>query len=263
MTDRRCLVAICHNMPFVYAEAWQSCMELGWGSRVADACAAHGFAGIDFLIERGYPRVDAMRNAVVWKMRHKTPGRYSHLLSLDADMVFPTDVLRRMLAHHDQGIVSGHYCLKGGANQPVAMRNPHVPAGATVTHYEYDAGHRDDPAGTDARGLRDVDVVGMGCTLIPMAVFDAIGDLPWFEYENGPDGMPIVSEDVPFCRKARAAGVRVCWDPSIKCGHAATKVVTPTWTEMQQDGLVPTMLNAFAKVARVETVTREAAEAAA
>ena len=241
MTDRRCLVAICHNGPVVLTRTAQSLMELGWGNRVDEAKAAHGFVGIDFMWAQQFPRVDAMRDWAAERARRS--GRYSHLLFLDADMVWPTDVLLRMLAHHDAGgIVSGHYCLKGGSHNPVALINGRTLEGDSITRYDYDLDFAEADGKTDAAGLRDVEVVGMGCTLIPMAVFDALGPRPWFAYEADADGWPVVSEDVPFCRAARAAGFRVAWNPSIECGHADVKVITPRWHRASADGTIAAML---------------------
>ena len=41
----------------------------------------------------------------------------------------------------------------------------------------------------------------------------------WFTYENDRFGMPRVSEDVPFCRRAKEAGASIWFDPMIRCDH--------------------------------------------
>lgn len=230
MSDRRCLVAICHNGPVVLTETVKSLMELGWGSRVEDAKTAHGFSSIDFSWHSAFPRVDALRDAAAEMARFeglrrgRIYRRYSHLLFLDADMTWPTDVLTKMLRHHDQGIVSGFYCLKGGDYAPVALREGLQPEGSQMTQYVHDRGYRE--TGT---ALRPQQVVGMGCTLVPVDVFEAIGPRPWFAYETNDDGWPLVSEDVPFCRKAAAAGFPIWLDPTVKCGHVTSHIVTEAW----------------------------------
>jgi len=237
---RRCLVAICHNGPTVFTETAISLMELGYGSRVEDAKQAHGFEAIDFAWERGFPRVDAMRNAIVHKLLQH-PASYSHLLFLDADMVWPTDVLTRMLAHHERDVISALYCLKGGTHAPVAMLNPqwndHI--GAEV--YDFDTDYRE-----GLSDVREVEVVGMGCTLIRREVLEALKN-PWFHYDKNADGWPVVSEDVPFCRKAREAGFRVWFDRSIKCGHVTTKVVTEAWHIASTEGAVEAFMQTVNK----------------
>jgi GT2 family glycosyltransferase len=236
-TEKRCLVAICHNSPVVFTDTAQSLMELGWGNRVEEAKTAHGFVAIDFAWSRSFPRVDSLRDWIVAKaLTH--PARYTHVLFLDADMVWPTDVLVRMLAHHDKGIVSGLYCLKSGNHAPVAMRGGTVPEGSRTTVYTYDADYRDGD-----EDFREQEVVGMGCTLIQMNVFRAL-ERPWFEYETDDDGWPRVSEDVPLCRKARAAGFVVGFDRSVKCGHVALKTVTEAWHIAATEGAVAALLQA-------------------
>jgi GT2 family glycosyltransferase len=238
MSERRCLVAICHNGPVVFAETAQSLMELGWGNRVQEAKDAHGFEAIDFAWSRAFPRVDALRDHIVAKaLIH--PAGYTHVLFLDADMVWPTDVLHQMLRHHDAGIVSGLYHLKSGDFAPVAMGNGKRDDGTQVTVYTHDRDYR---ATGDA--LRPQEVIGMGCALIPLAVFRAIGERPWFVYETDDQGWPAVSEDVPFCRKAREAGYGIFLDPSVKCGHVTTHTITERWHVSASEGMVRTLMQA-------------------
>jgi hypothetical protein len=240
MSERRCLVAVCHNGPVIFTETAQSLMELGWGDRVQEAKDAHGFAAIDFAWSRSFPRVDALRDHIVAKaLIH--PAGYTHILFLDADMVWPTDVLLKMLAHHDKGIVSGLYHLKGGDYAPVAMRQGKQDEGSAVTVYTHDRDYRETGA-----ELRPQEVVGMGCALVPIEVFRAIGPRPWFIYEPDNEGWPAVSEDVPFCRKARAAGFSVWLDPMVKCGHVTTNTVTEKWHLAATDGMVSALMQAAA-----------------
>lgn len=211
--ERRCLVVVCHNGPVVQTLATRSLMELGWGNRIELAKAAHGFAEISFHWQGGFPRVDAMRDAAAAMALR---NGFTHLLSLDADMVFPSNVLERMLRHHAAGIVGGLYCLKAPPYSPVAL-GAVAAVQDGVTHYTYQVDY-----GTD---VVPVNVLGMGCTLIPVKVFELIGPRPWFTYENDADGWPLVSEDVPFCRKAKDAGIPVLFDPTVKCGHLTTEVI--------------------------------------
>jgi len=156
---------------------------------------------------------------------------FSHLLFLDADMIWPTDVLLRMLAHHDKGIVGGLYVMRHPPFAPVALLDGRKADGSSVTQYLH---AHESLHGTE---LIPVQVLGMGCTLIPLAVFDAIGSRPWFEYANDDQGWPCVTEDVPFCQKAAAAGFDLWVDPTISCGHVTTSVVDrKTAIRYQKDG---------------------------
>ena len=223
MSDRRCVIAICHNLPYVLRETTQSLMALGWSNRVKEACETHGFSQIAHAWYFRSPLVSCLRDAAM--MDAKTNG-FSHLLFLDADMIFPDDLLVRMLKHHDQGIVSGLYVQKVAPYFPIALRDGVDRNG--VMWYQHDVGPFD---GT----LRRQQVVGMGCTLIPVSVLDAIGPRPWFEYQPDADGWPRVSEDVPFCQKADRAGIGIWLDPTVKCGHCRTEVKTDLhWTRYAQ-----------------------------
>ncbi len=214
---RRCLVAICHNWPIVYRKSCQSLMELGWGNRIKRAMAANGFGAIDFAWFHRSPRVDALRDMAATAAQKEG---YTHVLFLDADMVWPSDTLVRMLAHHDKGVVSGFYVAKTAPYYPIALRGPvHQVDGVNVYAHDKEWG-KDDTA------LRPEQVVGMGCTLVDVAIFDTLGKRPWFAYEDNADGWPMVSEDVPFCRKAEAAGWGIWMDPTVKCGHAQIEVIS-------------------------------------
>lgn len=238
MSEKRCLVAICHNGPVIFAETAQSLMEIGWGNRVQEAKDAHGFAAIDFAWSRAFPRVDALRDHIVAKALFH-PAKYTHILFLDADMVWPTDVLHQMLRHYDKGIVSGLYHLKAGDFAPVAMGNGKHDDERGVTVYTHDRDYRE--TGDD---LRPQQVVGMGCALIPLSVFREIGPMPWFAYELDDQGWPAVSEDIPFCRKARQAGYGIYLDPTVKCGHVTTHTVTERWHISAAEGMVRTLMQA-------------------
>lgn len=192
----------------------RSLMELGWGTRIPEAKAEHGFEDIDLFWSTNWPRVDALRDQAVTLALQEG---HSHLLFLDADMVWPTDVLTKMLRHHDRGIVGGLYFLKGQPWAPVAMKGKTRLEGSSVDQWYRLDTYPDD--------LLEVDILGMGCTLIPMEVFRAIGPRPWFEYGLDDDGWPRVSEDVPFCVKAQAAGFKLFLDSTVKCGHVTSQVI--------------------------------------
>lgn len=227
----RCLVVVCHNGPVVFTETVRSLVELGWGNRVDEAKRAHGFEAIDFYWAKNFPRVDAMRDSAVDLARREG---FSHVLFLDADMVWPTDTLEKMLRHAADplAIVCGLYVIRTPPYSPVAMGDRFQKDGSAVNQFHYALDYE--------RDLVDVDVVGMGCCLIPVTVFDAIGSRPWFHYENDDHGWPLVTEDVPFCLKAKAAGYRVAMDPTVKCGHVQPMVVDDRWHRRYQKSMAET-----------------------
>ena len=240
---RKCLVALCHNQPTVARQTAQSLMELGWGDRVERAKVAHGFDEISFVWVSTFPRVDSLRDAAA---DLAVAEGFSHLLFLDADMVFPTDLLVRMLGHHDKGIVGGLYVTRHEPFAPVALTQGFQVSPSTMTHYWYD---RDAIGATE---LRPVEVLGMGCTLIQVGIFQQIGPRPWFEYVLDDQGWPRVTEDVPFCQKASKAGVALWLDPTIRCGHVTTMISDHRWAKAYQQAEATMLERATATIRVVE-----------
>lgn len=213
-SERRCLVAVASNERTIYRQTVESLMALGWGQRVLNAADEHGFRDVSFSWISRQVRVDDLRNEAVLVAQ---AAKASHLLFLDADMTWPANVITKMLAHHDKGIVSGLYHMKSWPNYPVSFSTGRVNLQTRQVDYVYH-----DIDGTD--GLRSAALVGMGCALIPMRLFDVM-DRPWFEYRQDPRGVWSVTEDVAFCQKAAALGCPIWLDPSIKCGHVNADVV--------------------------------------
>lgn len=218
--ERRVLVAIVHNLSVVPRAVTQSLIALGWGNRVQRAKDAHGIAAIDMAWFTASPRIDDLRNVA---LQQALADGFSHVLFLDADMLHPDDLFERILRHVDrEAVVSGFYTLKTYPFSPVAFRDGRLHESGRFSTYRYDEAY----AEVDADGLRDEEIVGMGCTLIPLSIVRALGPRPWFEYKTDADGWHQVSEDMPFCEKVRAAGFRIALDPSIKCGHLYTEFAT-------------------------------------
>jgi hypothetical protein len=216
----RVLVAIVHNQPSVAREVAQNFIAMGWGNRVQSAKDAYGIASIDMAWYTKAPRVDDLRNMALYQAM---ADGFSHVLFLDADMLHPDDLFMRILKYVDRPIVvSGFYTQRQYPFAPIALFDGTLHESGRFTSYRYDADYRT----VDADGLHDVQVVGMGCCLIPLAIVRALGPRPWFEYKTDADGWHFISEDVPFCEKVRAAGFRVSVDPSIGCGHLFTEFAT-------------------------------------
>ena len=217
--QRKVLVAVCSNERTIYRQTVQSLVTLGWGQRVTDAAKKHGFTDVQFSWISNYVLVSDLRNHAA-RVAHGLDA--THILFLDADMTWPADVLDRMLAHHDKGIVSGLYHLKTWPYWPVALTNGRIKPATDAVDYDY---HKTAHQGTD---LIPVQMVGMGCTLVPMSVFDALPH-PWFEYATDQGGVFSITEDVPFCQKALALGCPISVDPTVPCGHIGPAVVDGPW----------------------------------
>lgn len=219
-TARRVLVAVCHNLGVVDRRACESLIGLGWGTRLATAKAASGVETIDFAWFGKLPRLDALRDQA---LSQAMAAGFTHVVFLDADMLFPTEVLGQLLRHLPSGaVVSGLYFQRHYPFAPVAYRDSRPHPSGQYRIYRHD----DQYADVGADGLRDEELVGMGCALIPLDLIGRLGPRPWFEYRDDADGWPLITEDVPFCEKIRAAGGRIAIDPTIRCGHVYTDVAT-------------------------------------
>jgi glycosyltransferase involved in cell wall biosynthesis len=171
------------------------------------------------LFNRAFP-LDLNRNQMVEKaLELKTDW----LLFLDADMTFPADLVSRLLADAKESqahLVSAcyfkreppHPCVSGRLDDP---EDPQL-----ITPLLSATGFKPVP-----QGLLDCDVIGLGAALIHCSVFAKI-PYPWFEYEvYAKTGERVVTEDVPFCRKAKALGETILTDTRLLCGHVRQAVV--------------------------------------
>jgi 2-polyprenyl-3-methyl-5-hydroxy-6-metoxy-1,4-benzoquinol methylase len=124
-----------------------------------------------------------------------------HIIDVDG-MLGPSakyEFLRKMI-EHDKDIVGGLYWQRGGTYSPVALNR--------VDDIQYRLLEPFEITGD----LQKVDVVGGGCMLINMDVFEKI-DEPYFEPEH------TYSTDIQLCRAAAEKGCEVWLDSSIEIGH--------------------------------------------
>ena len=171
---------------------------------------------IDHMIRHAVgSRITVNRNNLVEKARE---AKATHLLFLDADMVFPPDTMQRLLAYK-KDIVCATYSKRDGDPRPIGK----LVSGETAV----------------ARGpLVEFSLVGFGCMLIKMGVFDKLAK-PYFaepqaEGYDQPDG-----EDIYFCRRVREAGFRIWVDVPLseKMGHIGSKVYYMESTPPDKAGL--------------------------
>jgi GT2 family glycosyltransferase len=120
---------------------------------------------------------------------------------LDTDMVFPVDVLKRLLKH-DKDIVGALYAARRPPFQSIG-----VPFEGTA----------------EVNGLRRMKTMPTGCLLIKMRVFEKLSK-PWFSERV--EGEKILGEDIHFCERAHAAGFEIWQDTALarEVGHIGEKV---------------------------------------
>ena len=132
----------------------------------------------------------------------------THIFFLDSDVIMPWDGLIK-LWNHKLPIVAGVYGskheapgvwveqAKSGEGRYAAVAAEHLASAPTFTHPDI--------------------VIGMGCCLIDMQVFNRLPE-PYFDWTQGkvPGG---VSEDFYFCEQCRKAGIPIVVDTTVRTQH--------------------------------------------
>lgn len=154
-------------------------------------------------------RITVNRNALVELAK---ASKATHILFIDADMVFQPDMLEKLLAY-DKDIVCATACKRDGSGKAL---------GSFVIN---EADKVLDEKGSFIRtgGLIEAKQIGCPFMLIKMEVFDKLKK-PYFA--EPPLGDFPEGEDLYFCRLVREAGYKI-WcdiDMSKQLGHIGTKV---------------------------------------
>lgn len=139
-------------------------------------------------------------------------GGYDYLMSIDADMVFPTDGVVRLI-DNDKDIVGANYSVRGNGvgNDPREV----------VVKMADEDGNLISMAATDLpKELFRCHGLGNGFTLYKREVFKDMAR-PWFEDFEDENGK-WSGEDINFHRRAYQAGFEVWCNPKIKMGHIGT-----------------------------------------
>lgn len=132
----------------------------------------------------------------------------SHIFFLDSDVCLPPDGLARLYSHQ-LPIVCGVY---GSKHHAVGIWTEQAKSGDA----RYAAVPPEILKASPLFTHPDI-VVGAGCCLIDMKVFDRIED-PYFLWTQGRESNG-VSEDFYWCEKVRKAGVPIFVDSSVECRH--------------------------------------------
>ena len=153
----------------------------------------------------GY-NIDQIRNLIAdWIV-----NGFDYLFSVDSDIAFSKDTLKKLLAHN-KDVVSGLYIQRKPGLHILEVYEHNGHGGVSNIPYGKIKG----------RGLVEIAGCGFGCALIKAEVFKAIG-YPQFEYHSAIDHKNTVSEDVDFCRKALNKGFKIWADTTIQCQHTGS-----------------------------------------
>jgi hypothetical protein len=131
----------------------------------------------------------------------------THLLFIDSDHTFPTNLVHR-LAAHGKPIVAVNCVTKTIPAIPTARAKAEDPRGACVYT---------DP---DSTGLEQVWRIGTGVMLIEMSVFDKIGMGVW-DMKYLPEAGTYQGEDWTFCEACEKASIPLYIDHDVSklVGH--------------------------------------------
>jgi FkbM family methyltransferase len=162
----------------------------------------------EFQCFYGY-NIDQVRNLIAhWAIN------YDYLFSVDSDIAFERDTLKKLLAH-DKDLVSGLYIQRKPGQHVLEIYEHNQRGGVSNMPYSKLKG----------RNLVEIAGCGFGCVLVKSEVFAAVG-YPQFEYHSAIDHAHTISEDNDFCRKALAKGFHIYADPSIQCRHIGSATFT-------------------------------------
>ena len=167
----------------------------------------------EFQYFYGY-NVDQVRNLIAsWIVN----GDYDYLFAVDYDISFPADTLAKLLAH-DKDVVSGVYRQRFHEHQTLELFEANDRGGFTHMPYEK-------LVSLSKKGTVPVEIgaCGFGCALVKKQVMVDIG-YPQFVYTSAIDHKDTFSEDLDFCRKARAKGFTIWADSTILCDHTGSFV---------------------------------------
>ena len=152
--------------------------------------------------------------------RYAIANRFTHVLWLDSDMVFPPETLTYLYKEMEEtgaDFISGLYFRRCPPFSPVAFDTLEIKDGkASWTDYT-----------GELSGLHEVGGVGFGCALMKtdmlLEMAATYGDF------FGP--ILNVGEDLAFCWRARQLGYKILLDCNLKLGHVGHTVFTQQYYE--------------------------------
>ena len=180
-----------------------------------DSCMVLNKHGAEVIRASSGP-IQEMRNNITMDALAKG---CTHLIFLDADMVYPPDTITKLLSH-DKDIVGALTFRRWPDFEPLLFTGE--PYKMTLI----------DPI---PEGLVKVTATGTGCLMINTEVFEVV-KYPWFEFGRTEDKKP-VGEDINFCYKARAAGFDVYVDTTVRTEHLCNTRVNWNLYNLQKDML--------------------------
>lgn len=151
-------------------------------------------------------------------------SKWKYVLTMESDNLPPPDGQIRLLESIEWGkydAVGGCYFTKGDVQRPMAYGDPAIFARTGVMEF----GPRDIRESLKNGTIMEVNGLAMGFTLFRMDLFRQVPS-PWFvtvaDVVEG-KGAQGFTQDLWFCRNARAMGKRFAVDMRVKVGHLDLK----------------------------------------
>ena len=166
--------------------------------------------------------VDIISNSLVYDARDKIAmdalaNEADYVMWLDSDVVYPSNVIRRLMAHN-KDMCTGLYYKR---------TPPFTPCIYVMDDEERLVPYLDYPE----ESLFQITAAGFGCILVKTKVIKAVHEKfgGCFFPVNGIGG-----EDLSFIRRAQDCGFEIWCDSSIECGHIGSTIVTPDKSIVQK-----------------------------
>jgi len=134
----------------------------------------------------------------------------THILWLDSDMDFPTNLLDGFLSH-DKDIIACNYSTRVPPHRPVAFKSVNDLDVRIVS----------------GNGIEQTYAVGLGAMLVKREVYDTL-PRPHFSVEWNDDYTSLSGEDIYFCNKANEAGYKIYIENDLSnfIAHIGTRAYT-------------------------------------
>lgn len=173
---------------------------------------------LDFIYSTGV-RTDKNRNVILDKAINED---FTHILWLDADMIYPTDIVKTYIEAKPDLDVMGCLYFK--------RAHPYDPIGYVKGDNPLRPFQHIDPSKVPDDTILIVDGLGFGGVLVNLDVYRGMGDDKWMVYGSGfhlPfDNENGITHDLLFCRKAQEYGYQILLHTGVRPSHLMTKEVT-------------------------------------
>lgn len=145
--------------------------------------------------------IDRTRESITRRYMETTRSKCTHLLMIDQDMIYPEDLVARLVSRHLPLVAA--LTIRGDHTKPVPVMHDLGPQGMTAIA-EWEPGQ-----------LVLCDATGGAAVLIATEVLEAMGEPWWLMNEDG------AGHDIHFFRRAKRAGYQLYVDTGCVTKHFA------------------------------------------